>query len=167
MMIRPSRVRPMVGMLVGVVLLCLTSGPAFAQFSGTGSMGTDRQRFASTLLNDGTVLVTGGQGTQGFLASAEVYDPGNETFRPTVGAMGQARVWHSATLLGPSGKVLIAGGYPGEGVMNSAEIYDPASDTFTPTAGSMLDARMMFTATLLQSGKVLIAGGQTGPCAPS
>jgi hypothetical protein len=80
--------------------------------------------------------------------------------------LADARLAHTATLL-PDGRVFVAGG--GEGpdlidgfwVVPGAEIFDPAAGTFS-TAG--VSARDGHTATLLQSGQVLLAGGETGWC---
>ncbi len=139
--------------------------PAMA-FVPTGSMTIARVGHTATLLKNGKVLVTGGNGGSGpGLASAELYDPSNEFFTAT-GSMTIARVGHTATLLtDPAlpnyGKVLIAGGGTA-----TAELYDPANGTFTAT-GSMTTARVGHTATLLTGatlpnyGKVLIAGGAT------
>jgi hypothetical protein len=46
-------------------------------FSLTGSMTTARNGPAATLLADGEVLVVGGAGNSGVLASAELYAPPN------------------------------------------------------------------------------------------
>ena len=46
-----------------------------------------------------------------------------------------------------------------DGAISAAETYDPAASASTAT-GSMTIPRTNYTATLLQSGKVLIAGGQ-------
>jgi len=55
------------------------------------------------------VLVAGGtNGSNSYLASVEVYDPGTGTWAST-GSMATARVNHMATLL-PNGKVLVIGG---------------------------------------------------------
>jgi Bacterial Ig-like domain (group 2)/Galactose oxidase, central domain len=84
------------------------------------------------------------------------------TFRAT-GSLGTARGGQTATLLN-NGMVLIAGGYDSDnsdGVpVASAELYDLATGTFTPT-GNLTVGRAYDTATLLNSGMVLIAGGQT------
>jgi hypothetical protein len=74
----------------------------------------------------------------------------------TTGSMGQARWFHTATLL-KNGLVLIAGGASGDAAA-SAELYNPATGTFSPT-GDMKVARSHHTATLLEDGRVLITGG--------
>ncbi|NNM68790.1 MAG: hypothetical protein HKM00_02270 [Gallionella sp.] len=42
-------------------------------FTATGSLATARGLLTATLLSDGKVLVIGGYGTAGYLASAELY----------------------------------------------------------------------------------------------
>jgi len=75
------------------------------------------------LLNDGTVLVSGGSDSASrALASAEIYDPTAGTFA-TTGNMNHERVWHTSTPL-QGGKVLVTGGADnGSGPMATAEIY--------------------------------------------
>ncbi|ABF42231.1 Ig-like, group 2 [Candidatus Koribacter versatilis Ellin345] len=135
-------------------------------FVPVGSLHDARQNHAATLLQDGTVLVTGGQGSSngsGFplLRSAELYDPVATSFTLT-GVMNQTREFHTATLLS-NGKVLIAGGQTqGTGLYMltaTAELYDPSTSTFTPT-GKLNHPRAFHTATLLSNGQVLIAGGE-------
>lgn len=130
-------------------------------FTATGSMGIPRAGHAATLLLSGKVLVTGG-GNATADPTAELYDPASGTFSPTVGKMTEARSGHTATLLKLSnpastnyGKVLIVGS-----VDTSAELYDPSSGTFAAT-GVLHHARTSPTATLLNTGKVLIVGGNT------
>jgi hypothetical protein len=126
----------------------------------TGSMATARRFHTATLLPNGKVLVAGGwnAGSTAF-ASAELYDPSSGTFSGA-GNMTVPRAGHTATLLN-NGKVLIAGGNSDTSgaAVSSAELYDPSTNTFTATPGSMTAARVAHTGTLLQSGKVLIAGG--------
>jgi len=77
----------------------------------------------ASVLNDGTVLLTGGSdGNNRALASAEVYDPTAGTFAIT-GSMLSVRVWHTSTLL-PSGKVLVTGGADNSSTpVATAELY--------------------------------------------
>jgi hypothetical protein len=81
-----------------------------------------------------------------------------------VGSLASARLQHTATLL-PNGKVLIVGGGQGPdlidgfSVVDQAELFDPAAASFSPDGQSSHDAH---TATLLETGDVLIAGGETG-----
>jgi WD40 repeat protein len=127
-------------------------------FAMTGSMNSERISHTATLLNDGTVLIVGGQDNTGTpVASSELYAPASGTFAVS-GALGTARYFHSSALLG-TGKVLVAGGDDISGnAIASAELYDPAAKTFT-ALGNMGSARDSFTATVLSNGKVLLAGG--------
>ena len=91
-------------------------------WSATGSLSAARQYHTATLLPNGNVLVAGGENSNGFLSSAELYHPAMGLWSAT-GSMGTARESHTATLL-PNGKVLVAGGYNGS-YLSSAELYDP------------------------------------------
>ena len=139
-----------------ILFLGLASYAGMAQspgsFTATGSMAEARSLHTATLLVDGRVLVAGGYGAKGGLASAEVYDPSTGAFTAT-GSMLTPRWTHSSTLL-PNGRILIVGGT----TLASAEIYDPASGTFSAT-GNPVFPRGLHTAILLASGKVLILGG--------
>jgi len=136
--------------------------PAPATFSPTGSLGIPRSGHTATLLFTGDVLVTGG-GHGRPDVTAELYHPLTGSFIRTTGNMTKARSGHTATLLGGPGNlnrwyygmVLIVGS-----VDASAELYDPARRIFTAT-GSMHHARTSPTATLLDTGEVLIVGGNT------
>ena len=124
------------------------------------SMGTARTRHATTLLADGTVLVTGGFTGFGGLASAQIYNPDTRKWK-VAGSMNQARIDHTATTL-QDGRVLIWGG-PGsqQFPLNSIpfDLFDPVTKTCASLLTSEL-TRMRHTATLLPDGKVLIAGGE-------
>src|SRR5438093_516162 len=102
---------------VVLALLVLTAGllgvqpcaSAPFEFQETGSLNTARYLHTATLLLNGNVLVAGGFGMAGNLASVELYDPASGTWTDT-GSLATGRDAHTATLL-PSGKVLVAGGY--------------------------------------------------------
>lgn len=133
-------------------------------FAGMYSMTTARFGQTATLLENGNVLIAGGQDqNNNLLSSAEIFDSIKGTFTAT-GSMNSARRGATATLL-PNGKVLITGGvyFPtqtgGGTVLASAEIYDPTTGAFTEI-GNMNVPRFLHTATLLPNGQVLIAGGQ-------
>jgi sugar lactone lactonase YvrE len=157
-----NRVRAsLAGAFVLMLLMgTIFSGPAtvFAQgvFTATGSMSTARSAPTMTLLQNGQVLVAGGNNSSSVLASAELYKPGTGLWSVT-GSMTTARYTHTATLL-TNGLVLIAGGSNSSGDLASAELYNPVTSAFTAT-GSMTTPRQNHTATLLQDGLVLIAGG--------
>ena len=144
--------------------------PATGAFSSAGTMSTGRTDHAAALLNDGRVLITGGNilctatacGFINAFATAELYDPAANAFSGT-GSMATARLKHTATVL-PSGMVVISGGQTPDAdnfqyiPTASIEIYDPATGTFSP-GGSLTIARFSHTATLLDNGQILFAGG--------
>ena len=66
------------------------------------------------------MLVAGGS-NGAYLASAEVYDPGADTWT-AVASLTTAHDFFTATLL-PSGKVLVAGGYA-DSAIAGAEVFD-------------------------------------------
>ena len=139
--------------------------PGTRAWMATAPMGTGRQYQTATLLNDGTVLVTGGLSSFGgtALASAEIFNPNvvPATWTPAA-PMAAARTGHLATLL-KDGTVLVAGGGDGSGHgLASAEIYNPnVSPATWTTVAPMTTTRYLFTATLLADGTVLVAGGDS------
>jgi hypothetical protein len=104
------------------------------------------------LLPNGKVLVAGGLGTGGYLASAELYDPASGSWSAT-GSLGTPREFHTATLL-PNGKGLVAGGFNfNSRHLTSVEMYDRANETWTAT-GSLRTARRFQTETAMPNGKL-------------
>jgi hypothetical protein len=135
-------------------------------FVTTGSMNVHRYSHTATLLQNGLVLIVGGNDPtisgSPVVASAELYDPATGLFSST-GNLNTARTLHTATLL-PTGNVLIAGGVDANGtVLASAELYNPAfGGFFAFTTHPMTAARRFHSATPLKNGNVLIAGGDAG-----
>jgi N-acetylneuraminic acid mutarotase len=139
--------------------------PSTGTWTVTGSMTTPRQFHTATLLQDGEVLVAGGNDdgsgpTQ--VASAELYNPTTGTWTAT-GSMHKNRANHTATLL-TSGQVLVVGGRTGDAydgdisITGTAELYNPATGEWSVTDGTARNSSA--TATLLENGNVLVAGGE-------
>ena len=114
----------------------------------------------STLLTNGTVLVTGGMDSVNIFSQTELFSPASMSWAKT-GGMNIARSFHTATLL-TNGMVLVAGGFgccsSTNAALASAELYNPASGTWAFT-GVMTTTRKYHTAALLTNGMVMVAGG--------
>jgi hypothetical protein len=122
--------------------------PGTGSFTATGGMTTSRTGHTATLLNNGKILIAGGNGQMGLLASAELYDPDTGSFTAT-GDMTTGRSWPAFTAaLLANGNVLIAGG--------SADVFDPDTGVFTLTSATTNLDDSLFTATLLANGDVLL-----------
>lgn len=140
------------GLMSNPVSLTVTPG-----FLSIVTLNVARSEMTMTVLNNGLVLIAGGDNSGGVTSTAELYNPATQTFALT-GSLNTARFNHAATLL-DNGMVLIAGGTDANDKrLASAELYNPATGMFTPT-GNMIVVREQPTATHLQNGKVLIAGG--------
>ena len=146
--------------------------PGTERFTTTGNMTSPRASQAATLLNDGTVLVSGGDYAAAnnpfdhnqvifvYLSTAELFAPTTGIFAPANNTMSFARDLHTATLF-PDGTVLVVGGDDGKEVLTAAETYDPIARSFSRTA-DMTVTRYHHTATLLNDGTVLVTGGIGG-----
>jgi hypothetical protein len=161
-------------LLLAVLVLFAISSASFVDaqtFSAaTGSLAQPLICPTATQLQNGTILIVGGNNTNGPTKTAQIYNPSTQTFAPTQGSPNVARGCGSTATLLNDGTVLIAGG-SGD---TTAELYIPPSGTFSlytlPTASNpqglkirpMTAVRYNATATLLQNGTVLIAGGDTG-----
>jgi hypothetical protein len=135
-----------------------------AAFPGTGTNMTDfRTNHTATTLNDGTILIAGGEDDTGpahaqhaGLGTAEIYDPSTGSFTATAQGMTAGRNLATATLISGSGtaldgQVLIAGGMDVNFfTLDTAEIYNPSDQTFSQTTGNMAAARDTFTASPIQ-----------------
>ena len=141
----------------------------FDPVSGTsqavGPLAARRTMFATALLPDGRVLISGGYdpakaGNPESTATAEIFDPATGTFRAT-GSMGTARIAHTSIAL-PDGRVLVFGGVTGNwggaprgNAGAPLEVFDPAAGVFGPAA-SVGDTSSGFAALVLADGRVLV-----------
>lgn len=137
------------------VLSFVGAAAMFAQsatlnWAPTGRLAEARYRTCTAALSDGRVLVAGGEGAQGTLATVEIYGLDGQ-FKPAAG-MNFARSAHTCTLL-EDGRVLAAGGAA------PAEIYDPVTDSWIVLETPGLH-RWGQTATKLGNGLVILAGGE-------
>ncbi|HEU4713368.1 MAG TPA: MBG domain-containing protein [Pyrinomonadaceae bacterium] len=128
----------------------------FAAIANSTALTTERRAHTATRLQDGRVLVVGGENPTGALNGTEIFDPASGTFSVT-GNMNDARADHAATLLA-DGRVLITGGRNGAGSLSTTEIFDPATGTFA-SGPSLSVARAGHSATLFGDGRVFVAGG--------
>ena len=139
----------------------------------TNSMSFARGTHTTTLLQDGRLLVAGGDDGSGRLEAitdtSELYDPSTGRWEPG-GAMGRQRTQHAAVLLN-DGRVLLVGG---AGVLQAGiqeqqlerplietDLFDPASATWS-FAGDISTLRDYVAAAMLSDGSVLVAGGNDG-----
>jgi hypothetical protein len=131
--------------------------PASRRFERTGSLGEWRDDHTAMLLRDGRVLVAGGWGIRGVLASSELFDPRTGTF--AIGPkMSSPRAGSTATML-RDGRVLLAGGFTGNRpTVASADVFVPGKDRFLPV-GRMAVPRGAHAAARLADGRVLVVGG--------
>ena len=139
----------------------------------TNSMSFARGTHTTTLLEDGRLLVAGGDDGSGRLEAitdtAELYDPSTGRWEPAE-VLGRQRTQHAAALLN-DGRVLLAGG---AGVLQAGiqeqqlerplvetDLFDPTSETWS-FAGEISIPRDHVAGALLSDGSVLIAGGNDG-----
>jgi hypothetical protein len=129
----------------------------------TPSMNVARSNAVAVELGNGKVLIAGGVGPQGILASTELYDEATNMFEPPASTvfMNLSR-WDAGIATLPNGKVLIIGGFqtPDISPLASCELYDPATNTFAPatTTPVMNAQRANLTATVLANGLILVQG---------
>lgn len=139
--------------------------PATRTWAPTGSMSLGRTEHTATLLGDGNVLVSGGQGAGvgPALRDSTVFDPGTGTWSVVPRLLETERSSHSATRLA-DGRILLIGGSTkqehggGGDPVQSSELFDPARQSWS-VAPRLAQPRLAHTATMLPDGKILVVGG--------
>jgi fibronectin type III domain protein/Kelch motif protein len=121
---------------------------------------------AAVTLPDGRALVAGGQNGGSPTADSELYDPATNRFSPA-GAMNQAGHTGGVVAQLADGRVFVAGG--GGGTLGFDAPSLAATETFAPATGVWTSTAPLETAVrgasggVLRDGRVLIAGGLSGP----
>jgi hypothetical protein len=132
--------------------------PITGQWSIVYGPSTARLLHTATLLDDGRVLIAGGQLESAGLASAMIYDPVSNAWSAT-GSMTSARRYHSAARIA-GGKVLAAYGWgASSGYAAGADLFDPATGTWTAVA-SPYSGTAKQTAFSLPDGRAIFAAGE-------
>ncbi len=127
------------------------------RFTPIGRLNQWRDDHVSSRLRDGRVLVAGGWGARGVIATSEIYDPTTGRFRPGP-TMRSRRAGATATEL-LDGRVLIAGGFTdNRPTIARAEVFEPKREAFREV-GHMRTARGAHSAARLRDGRVLLVGG--------
>lgn len=81
---------------------------AQAQILGTAQLNIERRGHTATLLDDGKVLIVGGDNQSGMISQAEIFDPASQAVSLSAASI-VARTDHTATKL-PDGRVMVIGG---------------------------------------------------------
>src|SRR5258706_532218 len=131
------------------------SATGIAQFVSRAQLTVARRGNTATGLQDGKVVVVGGENAGGTVGAVELFDPATRAFSSLAASVG--RTDHTATLL-PDGRVLVAGGRDGLDALDSTQIFNPLDNTFS-AGPSLQRARSGHSATLLADGRVLLVGG--------
>ncbi|PWT99083.1 MAG: hypothetical protein C5B51_27915 [Terriglobia bacterium] len=126
--------------------------------TSAASMLEARRNFAATLLLDGRVLITGGNGVNGkALASTEIFDPASR--RSVPGApLAEPRAGHESYALPHNGNVLLLGGTNAQGVLGTSELYLPWGEKY-PQSAPLNVARARETSAIAHPGALLVSGG--------
>src|SRR5688572_520043 len=86
----------------------LYSTLALAQILGTSQLNVERRSHTATLLENGKVLIVGGDNQNGIVSQAEIFDPVSQVSN-LASSLLTARTDHTATRL-PDSRVLLMGG---------------------------------------------------------
>lgn len=122
--------------------------------------------YLATLLADGRVLMTGGQGkNENILNAAAIFDPTTRKVQKT-DVMKTPRVKHAALLLN-DGHIMVIGGSDARGYKgrySSTEIFDPETGRFSRGPAMQFGRHKIRDAVVkLHSGEILVAGGANKP----
>ncbi|MCH7772419.1 MAG: hypothetical protein IIA49_15625 [Bacteroidetes bacterium] len=127
----------------------------YGNWTSASPMNLDRKDFASVVLPNGNVLVTGGQSfsANAITNTSEIYNYKTDTWSYAA-SMNVHRAAHRMVLL-DNNRVLVIGGYK----LRNCEIYNIKENNWTITDSLKVVRYFGWTASLLNNGEVLVVGG--------
>ena len=153
---------------------CQASGQdqeVFGDVAVLGEMITPRYNHTATVLEDGTVLVTGGTADgRTSIDRCEIYDPVAQW--TSVSPMFHPRMRHDAAILPGTIDVIVTGGFVGSGhpslvkhfsgqgniSLSSSEIFDTSSAAWR-TGPELRTGRFWHSSAITDGGELIIIGG--------
>lgn len=139
----------------GFVLAMEIYNPSAGTFTEAGQLTTERAEVTVTPYTQGTtekVLLAGGRGPSGAVASCDIYVPSLGSTAPPRNLV-ERRAGHAAVHIGDA--ILIAGG---SSTAVRAEIFRTSDEGFSLTTGAMAAARPTAVALRTDAGRILVAG---------
>jgi len=140
---------------------CEKFDPTLEEWTIIDSLELERKGHTATILNDGRLLISGGDNSLGSIAHCEVFNPITGQWSLT-DSLSIKRGNHSAVLL-PNGKVLVTGGGNLDSLyIFTCELFDPAMENWD-IVGVTSFPHHSHTSILLADSLVLLAGGVIAP----
>ena len=130
-------------------------------FVDTTNLNRPRGNGSSVRLQDGRIMIVGGEDKILYFNSAEAIDltQPNPQWQ-NLASMNASRAFIDAIVL-PDGKVFVLGGDEGTGsAILTPELYDPVANTWTNMAPFTIPRGYHSTTLLLPDGRVIISGGE-------
>lgn len=138
-----------------LVITPITSAQA-DRIEPAGSMVRGTSQHAAVRLQDGRVVVVGGDRDSGGETTIQLFDPASRAWSK-LGDLSEPRFVHSANLL-PDGRIYVAGGFSDSGqFLRTAEILD--ADGHSTPAPELIENRDNQRTAELADGRVLLITG--------
>lgn len=131
--------------------------PTANSWTQINSLTSARANATAALLQDGRVLIAGGDNAGTPSNTIEIYDPSTGDFS-FAGTLSSPRTQHAMAVL-QDGRALIVGGTDGTNPLASSDIFDPSSGTNASAGPNLTSARYAASATTLLNGQVAVVGG--------
>ncbi len=134
--------------------------PPTERWTEVSDLGTARTDSATTLLEDGRLLIAAGRVGDLYLDWLEIFDPATLRLELLPARLQALRAGLKVNVL-YDGRVLFSGGYDAESVSSDVYVWN-ALLSGQLLSFKMTSPRRQHSATLLDDGRVLLAGGTDG-----